>query len=65
MMKWDGFRRGCVVLQGNVIVLTLVSGDQRKQRNVSQIPNTVRSVETYRLYSIISLTNFNAQFLIQ
>jgi hypothetical protein len=44
MIKWDGFRRGCVVLQGNDIMPALVNGDGRKQRNVSQIPNTVRSV---------------------
>ena len=37
------------MLPGNVIVPALGSGDRRKQRNVSHIPNTVRSVEMYVL----------------
>lgn len=42
------------MLQGNVIMPALVGGDRRKQRNVIQIPNTVRSVETYGSYSAFS-----------
>jgi hypothetical protein len=56
MINSDGFMRRCVVLQGNVIMPALVSGDRRKQTNVSQITNTVRSVETYGLYSVLTFS---------